>query len=59
MAQDNKDLCKTCEHYWVDFPLPLDHVEGQCEIIDGRLLHGAMSVCPFNSYKKKKVKLWQ
>ena len=49
MAQDNKDLCKTCEHY-----LPLDHVECQCEIIDGRLLHGAMSVCPFNSYKKKK-----
>lgn len=54
MAQDNKDLCKTCEHYWVDFPLPLDHVEGHCEIIDGRLLHGTMSVCPFNSYKKKK-----
>ena len=62
MVQDNKDLCKTCEHYWVDFPLPLDHVEGHCEIIDGRLLHGTMDEivpypcleCPFNSYKKKK-----
>ena len=26
-----KDLCKTCEHYWPDFPLP--YAISHCEII--------------------------
>lgn len=34
MTQENKDLCKTCEHYWLDFPLPLDRIEAHCEILD-------------------------
>ena len=31
---ETKDLCKTCTHYWQDFPLPLDHIESHCEILD-------------------------
>ena len=23
MTQEEKDLCKTCEHYWTDFPLQI------------------------------------
>ena len=62
MTQENKDLCKTCEHYWVDFPLPLDHVEAHCEILDDEkgLLANMDDIvpypclkCPFNCYKKK------
>ncbi len=69
MPTENKDLCKTCEHYWVDFPLPLDHVVSHCEILDERKFlyekYGLSSSnmdekvpypcleCPFNCYKKK------
>lgn len=63
MAQENKDICKTCEHYWLDFPLPCDHYESHCEILDEKfgLLATIMDEkvpypclkCPFDSYKKK------
>lgn len=58
----SKDLCKTCEHFWLDFQLPLDHVESHCDIIDSKygLNKGMNDIvpypclkCPFNSYKKK------
>lgn len=34
MTQEDKDLCKTCKHYWTDFPLPLERVIPHCEILD-------------------------
>lgn len=60
MTQEDKDLCKTCEHYWQDFPLPLDHIESHCEILDAKNglkpMDGVISYpcleCPFNCYKK-------
>ena len=64
MSQENKDLCKTCKHYWTDFPLPLDSVVPHCEILDKKY---GLSVnmdekvpypclkCPFNSYKNKQL----
>ena len=64
--EKNKDLCKTCEHYWTDFPLPLDHVVSHCEILDEKKgLSADMNSevpypclkCPFNCYKKKGNKL--
>ncbi len=64
MIQQNKDLCKTCEHYWQDFPLPLDHIESHCEIVDEKygfkkcmdeFVPYPCLECPFNCYKKKKV----
>lgn len=57
-----KDLCKTCEHYWEDFPMPLEYVISHCEILDEKEgLSANMNEkvpypcleCPFNSYKKK------
>ena len=62
MAQEDKDLCKTCEHYWKDFPYPLEYIVPHCEILDKRDgLSANMNEnvpypclkCPFNSYKKK------
>ena len=59
-----KDLCKTCKHYWVDFPTPLDHYEPHCEIIDEKYNFSAEKFaelvpfpcleCPFKCYIKKK-----
>ena len=57
-----QDLCKTCEHYWLDFPLPLDHFESHCEIVDEKYGFGKMdenvpypcTECPFNCFIKKK-----
>lgn len=59
--QEVKDLCKSCTHYWVDFPLPLEHCVGHCEISDEKIGFGKMDEvvpypcvnCPFNSYQKK------
>lgn len=56
-----KDLCKTCSHYWVDFPLPLEQYVSHCEIVDEKIGFGKMDEvvqypcvkCPFNAYKKK------
>ncbi len=56
-----EDLCKTCVHYWQDFPLPLDHVISHCEIVDEKYgWYNKMDEyvsypcikCPFNSYSK-------
>ena len=56
-----KDLCKTCLHYWVDFPFPVEYCVGHCEIVDAKIGFGKMDEvvpypcvnCPFNAYKKK------
>lgn len=56
-----KDLCKTCSHYWVDFPLPLEQYVSHCEIADEKIGFGKMDEvvhypcvdCPFNAYQKK------
>ena len=63
MAQEDKDLCKTCKHYWTDFPLPLDRVISHCEILDEKYGLSAANMdekveypclkCPFNCYIKK------
>lgn len=60
MTQEGKDLCKTCEHYWLDFPLPLDKYIAHCEVLDkigGGLLDEVVEYpclkCPFNSYNMK------
>ena len=60
----NKDLCKTCEHYWVDFPMPLDRYISHCEILDekygliGTIMDEKVPYpclkCPFNCCIKKK-----
>lgn len=60
----NKDLCNTCEHYWQDFPLPLDSIVSHCEILDEKYGLEAAKMdervpypclkCPFNSYSPKK-----
>lgn len=60
MSQENKDLCKSCEHFWKDFPLPLDRVIYHCDIADKIYGFESMdehvpypcSECPFNSYKQ-------
>lgn len=66
----NEDLCKTCEHYWKDFPMPLDEVICHCEIIDNKyglyksskehkmdeLVPFPCLKCPFDSYSKKEKK---
>ena len=58
----NKDLCKTCQHYWLDFHL-LEHVVPHCKIIDEKKgLSANMDdevpypclKCPFNCYLEKK-----
>lgn len=61
MTQEEKDLCKTCEHFWLDFPMPLDKYIAHCEILDKKPGHNVMDEvvpypcleCPFNSYSKK------
>lgn len=61
MTQEDKDLCKTCEHYWVDFVVnPYKKYIGHCEIIDERYSFDIMDnlvpypclKCPFCCYKK-------
>jgi len=63
MTQEGKDLCKTCEHYWLDFPMPLDRYIARCEVLDklgkggSKLLDDVVEYpclkCPFDSYSKK------
>ena len=62
---EEKDLCKTCAHYWrkpQDFQMSLDIVISHCDILDRQLIgHESMDdivpypclKCPFESYKKK------
>ena len=65
----NKDICQTCEHFWWDFPMPLDRYIPHCEVLDKKTnliydpIKGSKSMdeiveypclkCPFNSYSKK------
>lgn len=59
-----QDLCKNCEHYWQDFPMPLEQVISHCEILDKQSSTKSMDdvvpypclKCPFDSYIKKKQK---
>lgn len=62
MAREEKDLCKSCKHYWTDFPLPLDRIVPHCEILDekkglsadlDREVPCPCINCPFNCYTKK------
>ena len=55
-----EDLCKTCEHFWLDFPMPLDKYIAHCTVLDkngGGLLDDVVDYpclkCPFNSYNMK------
>ena len=61
MTDRDKDICKTCEHYWLDFPLPLDRYVPHCEILDRKgggnmdeVIAYPCLECPFNCYSKKK-----
>ena len=62
MKQENKDLCKSCEHSWLDFPLPCEQYIPHCEVLDKKPGGGNLdeavpypcSKCPFNSYLEKK-----
>ena len=56
--ENKMDLCKTCKHFWNDFPLPCDHYEPHCEIADKEGINMEdipypCFNCPFNSYSKK------
>ena len=59
---ENTDLCKKCEHYWQDFPMPLDGYISHCEELDKKPHKGEMddivpypcTECPFNAYTPKK-----
>lgn len=65
MADKEKDLCKKCKHYWLDFPLPCDHYEPHCEILDRKPTSKTMDdtipypclKCPFDSFSLKKTTL--
>lgn len=56
-----EDLCKSCENYWIDFPLPLEDAIPHCSIVDERegfknmdeVVSYPCAKCPFNCYKKK------
>lgn len=59
--EKEKDLCKTCEHYWQDFPLPLEQYISHCDILDRNtykpmddIVPYPCTKCPFDSYIKKK-----
>ena len=62
--ENNKDLCKTCKHYWVDFPMPLEVAVSHCEILDEKSINQDMNEivpypcvsCPFNKYEKKIIR---
>lgn len=59
--EKEKDLCKSCKHYWIDFPLPLDHCEAHCMIVDTKMPRVKMDEvveypcikCPFGEYSEK------
>jgi hypothetical protein len=62
---EEKDLCKTCKHYWQDFPMLLDYtVVSHCEILDRQPGIKEMDTivpypcikCPFDSYSEKQAK---
>lgn len=63
-GMQKQDLCKTCEHYWEDFPMPLDRYIPHCEILDRKVGFIDLNLdevvpypcvqCPFNCYLRKK-----
>ena len=61
MDDKNKDLCKKCEHFWLDFPLPLESFEPRCTELDKRdplkpldeVVPYPCLKCPFNSFLPK------
>jgi len=61
MNEKQKDLCKTCEHYWQDFLMPDKVILSHSEILDRKSGRKSMDdvvpylclKCPFDSYKKK------
>lgn len=58
MKNKDKDLCLKCEHFWEDFPLPLDNVVAHCDIVDEKYGFKGMDdyvsypclECPFNCF---------
>ena len=64
MSNREKDICQTCGHYWLDFPMPLDRYVPHCEVLDNKPGVHSMDEtvpypclkCPFNSYSKKQEK---
>jgi hypothetical protein len=60
MENKEKDLCLTCEHYWEDFPMPLEHVVSHCDKVDEKYGFKGMDEyvaypcleCPFNCYSR-------
>lgn len=64
MSDKEKDICQTCERYWVDFRVTPEKVYIPCcdELNDRRrsIVNMDEAVpypclkCPFNSYSKKK-----
>lgn len=62
MTQDNKDLCKVCKRYWVDFTIHPDKTYiSHCEIVDEKynfkclddIVEYPCLECPFNSFIRK------
>lgn len=62
MAQEDKDLCKSCKHYWVDFVVnPEKRYIARCEILDKKYMDKELDEevpypcleCPFKCYVKK------
>lgn len=67
-SNKDKDICQKCEHFWLDFPLPLDCYIPHCEELDKKTnliydpIKGSKSMdeiveypclkCPFDSYSK-------
>ena len=64
-TEDEEDLYRTCERYWLDFPLPLDRYVPHCEIVDRmpkfKKMEDAVPYpclkCPFDSYSKKETEV--
>lgn len=62
MEKKVQDLCLTCEHYWEDFPMPLEYFISHCDIVDKKYGFNVMDKyvpypcleCPFNCYSPKK-----
>ena len=62
ITTNSEDLCKQCEHYWTDFPLPLDRVISHCSVLDKKPIGQDLDdivpypclQCPFDSFVKIK-----
>ena len=60
MEKKDKDLCLTCEHYWEDYPAPLQDGVPHCDKVDEKYGLWDMDLfitypclkCPFNCYSQ-------